>query len=380
MVVTQENNPTVLSTSAFLAVVLRTGANEPKLAREPVSQPDLSELFAEAWRDGCLRKGHPDVPFAEAGLRLVPTLDGNSVIRCKGFALEVTPPGGQTTRRVFGIRSLSHVARRAAEPLIAGGTLRPGQEYYYELVLDHTRKPTLAPAPSKVPFAGALKSPSLTYLSVPLRPLLEKATAVNLVDDEVAPVFYTKEAYAKAERCSRRGAKELPPVESGGVLVGSLAACGDTGEFFCIVTDVLEVQEAEEKEFTLSYSSQSWTRLQTIMKARQAAHPERAERLVGQAHGHPFLPLNGKVCAECLKRPECSTRNTFASLSDEEWTAAVFARQPWALCHIFGLSARGDLHQQLHGWHEGRLQPRGFFLLPEFKPEQWQPKNARNAS
>lgn len=360
-----------------LAIVLRAEVDGPKLACEPVTATDLGEVFAEAWLEGCLRKGRAEVPFAEADLRLVPAQDGEAAARYAGFAVEVTPPGGAMARREFPIRSLSHVARRAARPLLASGALKAGAEYYFELVRDRARE---AVAGSGEPPGTHVKRAPLTYLSVPLRPLLQDSTALNVVDEEALPLFYTAEAFAKAERCARRGAKAQPPVETGGVLLGALASCPDSGEFFGVVTDVLEVQEAEEKEFALTYSSQSWTRLQAIIRARQAAHPERAERLLGQAHGHNFLPLDGQICAECLKRPECSTHNTHASLADEEWTRAVFVRQPWAMNHIFGLTARGDPRHQLHGFREGRLQPRGFFLLPDFRPEQWELKTAKPAA
>jgi hypothetical protein len=62
----------------------------------------------------------------------------------------------------------------------------------------------------------------------------------------------------------------------------------------------------------------------------------------------------------------------FLSQDDRRWTRAVFARQPWQLCHIFGLAARGDRVHGLFGLHGGRLRERGFFVLPEFDPAQWE--------
>ena len=178
------------------------------------------------------------------------------------------------------------------------------------------------------------------------------------------PVFYTEEALAKAEACARRGADTN--VESGGALLGSLAACPETGEFFSIIHDVIEVQEADEQQFSLSYSSRSWARLQKIQDARQAAYPHRAERLMGQAHGHPFRPNDGKDCAECEKHATCTLTSAFVSPSDQKWHKGVFSRSPWALCHIFGLTARGEHVNQLFGLKDGRLQARGFYLLPDF--------------
>ena len=100
----------------------------------------------------------------------------------------------------------------------------------------------------------------------------------------------------------------------------------------------------------------------------QAVQP--AVRLLGQCHGHNFLP-NGKTCEHCLQRPYCSLNNVFVSVDDQNWSRAVFCRQPWQLCHIFGLSARGDQLDSLHTLQNGRLSARGYFTLPSFDPTQW---------
>jgi hypothetical protein len=226
---------------------------------------------------------------------------------------------------------------------------------------------------SNVSLSVSLRSLALTYLTIPLRALLKRAMPVAILDDEDFPVFYTPEALARAERCARRGGEGDPPVETGGVLLGSLAACPDSGELAALIADVIEVQEAEQTTFSLSYSSQSWMRIQAILKARQAAYPHGAERLLGQAHGHSFLPKDGHQCAECEKRETCDLTSVFVSLDDQTWHRAVFARQPWALCHIFGLTARGEALDQLYGLKDGRLQARGYYLLPDSSSAGGQP-------
>lgn len=360
---------------AALAVVLRGLEDGAMVGREAVSAADLSDVFSEAWRDVCLRKGHPHVPLVDVTMQVVPTLKAGSDRRCSGFDLEVSVPGGPRLRRTFTPRSLSHVSTRAAQRLIASGVLSDGQPYTFEIV---TEQPPAAGAPpastAEIPFQTSLKSAPLTWLSVPLRDLLKQAAAVDVLDDEVFMVFYTAHALALAEKFSRKGADAVPPVETGGMLIGALCSCPQTGEFFVVVTDVLEVLDAEQTEFSLAYTSKSWTRLQTILRARRAAHPGRCERLVGQCHGHNFVPNDGKICEACRQRPACSLTNLYTSVEDQTWSRAVFARQPWQLCHIFGLAARGDLVNALFSLADGRLQSRGFFKLPDFNPDQWPPQ------
>jgi hypothetical protein len=355
-----------LKQAAPLAVRIFTEHSTSPLAIEPVRSADLADAAGEAWRDGCLRTGHPNLPLSEMAMRLHPVRTTDHAARCAGFRLELGFPGAGSTPPEFTIHSLRHMAERAAAPLVAAGVLQAGQNYTYDVAIDAS-----AAAPSPTSEAGiamgmSVRSAPLAYLKVPLRGLLRRATPMALLDDEVFPVFYTQEAFAKAEACARHGAQREPPVETGGVLLGSLIACPDCGEFGAVVTDVIEVQDAEEATFSLSYSSRSWMRLQSILKARQAAYPERVERFLGQSHGHSFRPNDGQTCTECEKRATCTLTSAFVSRDDQAWHRAVFARQPWSLCHIFGLSARGEPVHQLFGLKDGRLQARGFYLLPDF--------------
>ena len=356
-----------------MAVVLRGERGGASLTEEPVTSADLADVLSEAWLEMCLRKGWPQLPLAEAPMRLLPTLKGDLDRRCYGFELEATLPDGRRHRCSFSIYSLGHVASRAARRLIDSGALPDGQTYFYEVVRDGAPKPSATTPTPPDPFHLTIKTPPLTYLTVPLRVLLEQAKAVDILEkDDLVPVFYTADALGKAESLARRGGQAVRPVETGAMLIGSLCSCPDTGEFFVVVADALEVMDAEEAEFSLVYSSRSWTRLLAVMKARQAAHPLRAERLLGQTHGHNYTPNDGKVCEACPQRAVCNLTNVFASLDDQLWSAAVFSRQPWQLCHIFGLSARGDKVHGLFGLQDGRLQQRGFFKLPNFDPDQWQ--------
>lgn len=370
-VTTDSTNQLIIEPS--LAVSVRAEAKGAPLAREAVTPADLAEHMSEIWRDACLRQGHPSLPLAELPIRLVPLVTGQSGSQCQGFQLEVALPDGQRRAIEFSLYSLERVAWRAAQPLIAKGLLSGERQYFYALELDSEHPTGTVTAPDG--FKVAVRTLPLTFLEVPIKSLLDRATPVGQVDANVLPVFYTKSAYRQAEECSREGAKAHPPVETGGVLVGSLATCPESGEFYVIVTQALEVQHAEQTTFSLSYTGQSWHRIQSIIRARQTAHPERAERLLGQCHGHNFLPGDGHVCEECPKRPQCTLTSAFVSPEDRTWMRAVFLHQPWALCHIFGLTARQEPVQSLFSGIDGRLQPRGFYLIEQLDPEPWKPFN-----
>lgn len=349
-----------------LAVLVRSEAGGPVLAREPVSRADLSDVVGETWRELCLRSGHHAVALSEVPMRLKPRLREGAEASCAGLEMEATLPDGRRGRREFTLQGLRHVAERAIATLMEAQTSPSGQSFVFEVVVDSHRQVATAAADGGLAMSLSVRRTPLTYLRRPVRPLLERGTPVAMQKDGDFPVFYTQEAFVQAEFCALRGADQVPPVETGGVLIGSLVACPDSGELAVVITDVIEVQDAKETRFSLAYSDRSWIRIQNILKARQNAYPGHAARLCGQTHGHPWLPNDGKVCAECVQRPTCSLTSLFVSQDDQSWHRSVFAWQPWALCHLFGWSARGERVNQLYGLKDGRLQARGYHLLPDF--------------
>jgi hypothetical protein len=366
MIMAQQTCRQHLTMAQALGVAVRTREEGPALAMEEVNHADLADAIAETWRDECLRRGYPELGWSEVPMRLEPRFSqGKNHPRCAGFDITVDLPDGRRLSHPFSISCLNRVASRMAERLIAAGRLGLGQRYYYEVLVADRAPSTAGPVP-EAPFSLSVRSCQPACARVDLLPLLEQARPVGAPDGEAFHVFITAEALARAEACSRRGAKSAPPVESGGVLVGSPAYCERTREFFAIISDVLEVSDAEQTQFSLAYTGRSWSRIQAIMKTRRQARPERAERLMGQCHGHNFLPEAANACDRCEKRGACGLTSVFVSREDQTWMSAVFHRQPWALCQIFGLSARREPVDQLYSLKDARWQPRGYHLLPEF--------------
>jgi hypothetical protein len=391
-----------------LAVVLRRGESGPQLAVEPVTDADLVEHRAEAWFAGSLRKGERGLSMSQVPMRVVPELTTSG--RCSGFHIETFHASGRPIRHTFSTRSLKEVATRVARRLIASGTLTAEEICYFELIaqpaveLSESAVDTQDAGPSQrvldgLPVAGdtrqhiAQQPPLLTaqpeaqghggitftsreaplrFLSVTLRSLMPRAVRVGPAIESLSPVFYTKEAFALAERFARRGAALSPARETGAVLIGPLCACPESGEVFTVVAHVVEVAEAEEMEFSLSYTGPSWTRIQAVLQALRSGESTRSWRLLGQSHGHNFKPGSGEEpCESCPRLEGCSRTSVFVSEADQKWSRAVFSRQPWHLCHIFGLNARGENVHGLFGQRDGRLQERSFYLIPEFDPHEW---------
>jgi len=367
--------------SGTLAVALRVQADGPVVLQEPVSEGDLYELYGEAWLGSCLRQGHPEAPLDELRVRLLPVLEKGNDTVCLGLIIEGAGPGGAASRHVFPPAALDDVAWRASQQLIRAGTLKSGDLYYFDVVVDRRPVAELASAAASArgaaPFTVTAKPTPLAYLTVPLRPLVERAefvappakAAPGEEGDPWCPVFYTRETLGKAESFARRGALFPHPVETGCVLVGPLCSCPETGEFFIVACEAIELVEAQGTEYSLTYSGATWAHVQASVRALQAAPATRAHRILGQAHGHNFPPHFGeKKCDECDQQPTCTHTSVFSSVSDRRWSRAVFARQPWAVCHVFGLTARGGHAQGLFGLRHGALAERGYYVIPDFAP------------
>jgi hypothetical protein len=322
-----------------LSVALRIGKDDPEILREPVTEADLLDPLAECWFEELLRRGRAHVEL-EALRRQVVPLFSESGATCLGFRLEVTDPEGHSGRREFTIRSLEAVASRGARRLIARGDLRQGDLYYYEVLAE--RGPASAVRASDEPplLEGRARTRPIALLEVPLAPLLSKGVASH------------------------------PPVETGGVLIGSLAHCPDSDDVFVLVLDVLEAAEAQQQQFSLYYSSRTWERIETVVRAMQSQPATRTYRIVGQCHGHNFLPADGAPpCEVCPRLAVCGRTSVFVSTEDINWTRAVFRRQPWHVSHIFGLNARRENVHGLFGLRDGRLAERGLHVIPEFEAE-----------
>jgi hypothetical protein len=357
----------------LLSVGLRRLPRGPLVGVEPVRDRDLIEAFAECWMDACLRKGFAELGMGEVEAR-VSVICGQSEEAersCTGFELEICNPAGVETRRFFPRTYLQHVAERGSQRLLEEGTLDKGDLFFYEPTPGNGAGFGKGSASERVTGARTLRGPegrgAPGHLRIPLRLLLERADGESRHDaDAPHPIFFTRAARERAERISRKGAEATPPVETGGLLIGPLCSCPETGELFAVILDVLEAAESEATTHTLIYSSATWARIQAILRARQAHPATRHHRILGHAHGHNFLPFDGAAqCEECPHRSECSRSTAYLSSADRTWARAVFHGEPWCVSQVFGLDARSSPVEAFYGQRGGRLVERGYRVIDD---------------
>jgi hypothetical protein len=369
--------PTMTTTLAFrplaewsLWLELRLHGAAPAGA-EPVGLTDLENLRAESWWETRARRGALDEPREDFEPQVAPVPQfpergpehGNT-----GLLLEADDPSGNRVRCVVTARAFDPLATRLLERwLKEGGSPRAA--------LDQARfHLCAAPVDPAVPeqqddeadlILGVATQRPLQIQRRPLAPLLHGARHKAQGNPDVFPVFYTRHARREAEDISRRGAASSPPVETGGLLLGYLCSCPDSGEAFAVVTEVLAA-DAPGTTFSLSISPDTWATAQQRCEGAPGLRTP-GLRILGQAHGHNFRPQDLQP-----ESPEAaaqvSSDTAFLSADDRTWARAVFHAQPWQLSHVFGLDGDGARHEAFYGQRGGLLIERGYALIDDFDP------------
>jgi len=348
-----------------LTMVLRSTADGPPLIRQRVTEGDLAEARSEAWLNGFLRRGQPDLPLEAVTTRLAPVVKES---QCLGYVLRAESPGAEASVHTFSRASMASLAHQLSKQLVADGLLREGDTYVYELLPQRGGLTDGGPLPAARHDSTGMQitttTTALRYTTRPLAQLRDTARVVGEIDDAVIPVFFTESAHEKSRIFARKGADDHPPVETGSILIGELSVCPDSGEMSVTVLDAIEVADAEQREFSLIPSSRTWTRVQAVLDRLTGADPGGTTRLVGQSHGHNFA-LDGEPCALCATASECGRTTVFVSAADRCFMRTVFAGQPFALCWIAGSNARGEEVATLFTLRAGVLKPRGYSVIKD---------------
>lgn len=333
-----------------LSVLIYIDDDKSPAGAETVTDADLSEARSQVWFDGCIRKGHIHVGMDDLKYQVIPiVIKGTSF--CPGFLIRSSDPAGEQIQTEFGIDYLGPVAARGAEILRQAGLLGEKETYTYRVVATKPSAKDLAPSPVRR-MRMTEKVKPLTFLEMPLADLHASVAAVaNDRCKDAYPVFYSNEALAKARRISRKGAACDPGVETGALLAGPLCICPDTEKVFSIVTHVFEFADSVQTPYSLAPSGETWRRIQSEIREMQAVPATRHHRALGSCHGHNF-PV-----------PESRDSSVFISQDDRLWSSAVFSRQPYQLCHIFGVDSSGNEDEQLYGLEQGRLRERGYYVI-----------------
>jgi len=346
-----------------LVIDLRAEQGGVVLVTEPVRVGDLGEAIDEVWWRGFVRRGAFDTDARDMDLRLAPVPSKKGPDKCQGFVLTTTGADGEKATLTCSLAALHPVAQRCATELHRRGLLKEADTFFYGLrsVLEPVARPIQRSTSSQGAVLSRSRDSSFEVLSLPALRKSSRAGVSAVAGDH--HLFYAETALERAESISRQGEQQQPAVEAGGVLLGIVGWCPEARDAFVVVVDALEAQDADQEEFSLSFSGKTWSRLQTVLRARRSQPGQGALRILGQTHGHPFSP--GEPCAACPETPDCPKHTAVLSEDDRRWSRAVFAGQPWQVGHLWGINARGEPTSTVYGLCGGRLEPRGYRVIAD---------------
>jgi hypothetical protein len=372
-------------------------AEKRLIARELLEESHWSLFKEETWLHG-LRRGLLGEDLAAVALRVLPgepAADGSgehAAEHVTGFVIELEDARG-THRRPFPLSALASVIRRFVARLRAEGVIDKGEECSFSL----TRAPAAdRAAPATRAQSGADAGPPRASRVVRrhLLPAFEPARLSDYLararrfdgafghllreaegaadtgtpaapEDEPLPIFVPRHVWEDSRAFARRGGER----ESGAVWTGRLLRDEESPEVFVVIDASLPAESAEEAEYSLTFSGETWSRLQARLAERRKRLGRPHERFCASVHGHNFGPSTDKdgnaMCSACATAKVCGRSTAHASTEDETWHRGVFAGQPWAALLVHGWTARKEEDWRLYGLADGGLRERPVHILEE---------------
>ena len=192
--------------------------------------------------------------------------------------------------------------------------------------------------------------------------LLREGTAPLSPTDEDRPnhlpIFIDDEVWEESRALARRGGD----LESAAVWTGRLMRDVETPEIFLLIEAVIEAQHAQETEYSILFSGETWQSVRELLEQRRRRLNRPHERILGSVHGHNFLPHANeegqRICASCDRLATCAESTAVASSLDEEWHRTIFAATPWAALGVWGWTAHREEVWQVYSLTGGALLPR----------------------
>jgi hypothetical protein len=294
------------------------------------------------------------VPLMEEGTAYVEPLwdrsEGEPFMR--GFRVAYDS-GGRKVTSDFPSSYFREVAAQASAEFVKRGKLEAGDTYLFQAV-------AFAGNGAAKPGAGlelevVEEKPAIGFVESRLEDFRRRSSAAGVVDGDDMPAFIPQRVLDEAAALAR-GAEGR---ETGGILIGRLHHDAALPEIFAEVTAQIPAEHTKGTAARLTFTAETWNAANAAVRLRN-----QAEVYLGYWHSHPVREwCRGKECTP-EKQKTCQLAKDFFSEDDRAVMRAVFPR-----AHSLGLvvndTAFADLSFSLFGWREGRIHPRGYYLLDD---------------
>jgi hypothetical protein len=271
----------------------------------------------------------------------------------RGFRVVLDPNGGGPVSSDFPSSYFAEVASQASDELLKLGKLEAGETYLYQAVA--FRSEGRGQPSNGLQLAVVEERPVVGLAESALAPWLRRATASGVVDADDLPVFVPRRVLDEAAGLTRAADGK----ETGGTLIGHLYRDPSLPEIFAVVTGQIPAEHAEGGVAKLTFTADTWTAANRVIRLRN-----RDEAFLGYWHSHPVREwCKAKECTP-EKQRDCRLAKDFFSQDDKAVMRAAFPRS-YSLGLVVNDTAFADLTYSLFGWREGKIHPRGFYLMEE---------------
>ena len=197
------------SLAGRFALSIRRDKHGPETKRVPVPAAFLRDFQQELLLKYALRCGMPDATLDDMTMEMTPLYDDRGPVRSAvDYSVDVVNPRGEIFQQDYNVYLFSDVASRAVGDLVAEGILKLEDNYYYELVVDEPCRCLAGPELGRPCLSARDRRRSRSATSrCLLSPLMAAGPSGRRTEPRPNhfPVFYTAEAYERAERfCAPR--------------------------------------------------------------------------------------------------------------------------------------------------------------------------------
>lgn len=343
---------------------------------ESIRVTDIILARDETWWEGVCR-GALTPELRDHSWQVLPGASA-SRDRVKGYLIDVKGPR-RSYRKQFATRTLANVARRAAARLREQESLGLDDDYSFFLTCrpaEESQSKRDACTGSGAIRATRVQDPlhfetgSLADWLARSRPYAgpvgtDKPSSDEAADQEAMQLFIPRSIWNDAHDMSRLGGEN----ESAAVLTGHLTRDTESSAVFLVVTDCLRAEHAEEEQFSVGFSGETWALMRERVEQRRRRLNRPSEMIVGTAHGHNFKPTpdaTGRMtCDACPVLEVCSRSTCHASEDDLQFHKSVFTEAPWAVLALWGWNAREEEEWRLYGLKDATLAPRSVRIVED---------------
>jgi hypothetical protein len=298
-----------------------------------------------------------EVPFCGDGTASIQprwdSSDGEPYIQ--GFRVTCETAGPDPAISEFPNNYFSEVASQAASEFVKRGKLETGDTYLFRAVAFPANGTGKAKTGAGLELAVVEERPAVPLDEADLAKFRRRSTPTGIVDADDMPVFVPQRVLDEVAALTR----QFEGRETGGVLIGRLHRDPALPEIFAEITAEIPAEHTEGTVAKLTFTAATWSAANAAVQLRG-----QSEVFLGYWHSHPVREwCKSRECSP-EKQKTCSLASNFFSGDDCAVMRAAFPRA-YSIGLVANDTAYLDLSFSLFGWREGRIQPRGFYLLEE---------------